>query len=306
MSRLVFFTNRSNEQSAYCFGNLIAERMGMPIDIPRTELQPDDTLIMVKCVFEDIRKMMQYVKKVYYMIGCGWVHFHQYVWPGIGFIMSTPRACTVYQSYYPRNEVIWIPLAHSNFENLTRPLDRPVKRAVSVGTRSSFPDKEWFDFKQKIEDKGFEAVREIIPDDKRGESAKGDKFRRFCRDFWLNGDIAVSFRPTVNESKGHVELRLKPPNKLNGAGSCRVPSVAYPEFCFVENINKKGCYLIATTIDMMVEQCCNLRDDKKLYARIANQAYEDAQEYHIDKVIPYYENLLNGKIETKSYSPPPP
>ncbi len=303
MSRLVFYTNGTNEQSAYCFGNLIAERMGMPIDIPLDELRQDDTLIMVKCAFRNIRQIIPRVKKVYYALGCGWSPIHEFVWPDIAFLMSTPRACAVYQGYYPRNEVVWIPLAHSNHENLTRPLARPVKKVVFNGTRSAFPDKLWDDFKQKIEKKGFETCRFIVPDDQRGEDAKGEVNRRFCRDFWLNSDIAVSFRKTINEVKGHVELRLKPPNKLNGAGSCRVPSVAYPEFCFIENNDKPGCFLIATTIDMMVEQCCSLRDDPELYARIANRACKDAQEYHIDKVIPYYDELLNEKVKNNSDKP---
>ena len=289
MGRLVFFTNRTNEQSAYCFGNLIAERMNMPIDIPVTELKQDDTVLMVKCLFKNIRQLARRVKKVYYVIGCGWSLFHEFIWPEIAMIMSTPRACRIYQGYYPRNEVTWIPLAHSNFENLVRPLDRPVKRIVFNGTRSSFPDKLWDEFKKKIEAKGFETQRVVIPED---EWRKGEECRLFCRDFWLNGDIAVSYRKTVNEKKGHVELALKPPNKLNGAGSVMVPSVAYPEICFMENCDKPGCFLPATTIDEMVGQCCLLRDYKELYAKVATQAYEDAKEYHIDKVIPYYEKLL--------------
>ncbi len=301
MSRLVFFTNRSNEQSAYCFGNIIAEKMGMPIDIPAKELRPDDTLIMVKCLFKNAREVAKRVKKIYYQIGCGWLKFHEHIWPNISLITSTPRACAIYKSYYPRNEVVWIPLQHSNYEDIIRPLDRPVRKIVFNGTRSSFPDDLWNEFKQKIEKKGFETVRVIVNETL---IRKGEEYRCFCRDLWLNGDIAVSFRQTIDEIKGHVELGMKPPNKLNGAGSVQVPSVAYPEICFVENNDKPGCFLAATTIDEMVKQCCNLRDDKELYARIVKQAYEDALSYHIDKVIPYYWKLLNG--EDKSHKPASP
>jgi len=289
MSRLVFFTNGSNEQSAYCWGNRIAERMGMPIDIPFAEIRPDDMLMFIKCSFKNIDYIVSHAKKVFFVVGCGWRSFHKFVRPKITLVMTTPRARDVYRKYYPNNEVIWIPLAHSNYENLVRPLNRPVKKIVFSGTRSSFPDKEWAEFKQKIEAKGFEIVRAITPYD---VPRKGEECRVFCRDLWLNNDIAVSFRRTISAKKGHVELRLKPPNKLHGAGSVMVPSVAYPEVCFKENYDKPGCFLPANTIDEMVEQCCRLRDDKGLYAQIATQAYNDASPYHIDKIIPYYEELL--------------
>lgn len=292
MARFVFYTNRTNEQSAYCLGNLIAEKMDMPIDIPIQECRPDDILIMVKCAFRDMDYVLQRVKKVYFTIADGWSTFHEFIRPDIGLLMLTPRAVAAYREYYPQNEVIWIPVAHSNYEDIIRPLDSSVRKIIYHGTRSGFPDVAWSEFKRKIETKGFEATRIVLVGG--SQHCIGDEYRRFCRDVWLNSDIAVSFRKTIDESKGHVELRLKPPNKLNGAGSVRVPSVAYPEAGFVDNYDKPGCFLAATTIDEMVEQCCRLRADKELYARIAQQAYEDARLYHIDKIIPHYWKLLDG------------
>ena len=234
--------------------------------------------------------MAKLVKKVYYAVGCGWRPIHKYVYPYISLLLTTPRACAVYKEYYPENEVIWIPLAHSNDENLVRPLVRAVKKVVSNGTQRAFTDTKWAVFDKKIREKGFETERIVLPYEEAYK--RGDVCRRFCRDFLLNADISVSYRKGVKETKGDVELRLKPPNKLNGAGSVMVPSVAYPEFCFEENHDKKGCYLPANTIDEMVEQCCKLRNDKELYRKIATGAHEGAKEYHIDKVIPYYEKLL--------------
>ena len=187
--------------------------------------------------------------------------------------------------------MIWIPLAHSNPENLVRPLGGPVKKIIYHGTRSGFPDGPWEEFKLKAESNGFETTRIVLVGGNQG--AIGDEYRRYCRDVWLNSDIAVSFRKPLHTNKGHVELRLKPPNKLNGAGSVQVPSAAYPEEGFVTNYDKPSSFLPSTTIDEMVDNCCKLRDDKELYARIASQALRDAQRYHIDKVIPYYWKLLN-------------
>ena len=99
MGRLVFYTNGTQEQSAYCFGNLIANKMDMPIDIPVSELRPDDVLIMVKCAFMNMQWVLSRVKKVYFVIGDGWRPIHRFITPDISLIMLTPRAAEIYQEY---------------------------------------------------------------------------------------------------------------------------------------------------------------------------------------------------------------
>jgi hypothetical protein len=188
------------------------------------------------------------------------------------------------KKWFPSNNVIYIPHSHCNNENAVRP-DREVKAILYNGSLQGFPEKPWAEFKQKAEALGFIIKRDQTVDNKKSNSVRQD-----CCDLYLSCDIQVSFRSsTIFEN---LPLVMKGPTKLNNAGSFCIPSVAYPEIAFTDNHGKPGQFLLATNIDEMIGWCSRLKFDSELYNSIAQNAYEDAQPYHIDEVVKYYKELL--------------
>ncbi|MHA1690355.1 MAG: glycosyltransferase [Candidatus Heimdallarchaeaceae archaeon] len=284
MGKLFIYTRLTGIASDRCRGIDIAERLGCPIDVPYSEITSDDTILMIK---HCNAKIFDRTQKIYVDIVDGFNGGYNFIAsnPFITVVTMTAKAAEyAKKTWFPNNNIIWIPHSHCNNERVVRP-DREVKVVLYNGFHLGFPLEHWKIFKQKIEAQGFKARRAQTIENKNSPNLRLD-----CCNLYMSSDIQVSFRSSTPYKL--LPLILKGPTKLNNAGSFRIPSVSYPESAFTDNHGEPGCFLPAKTIDEMVEQCVKLRDDKDLYNEIAQGAYESAQPYHIDEIIKYDEEML--------------
>jgi hypothetical protein len=82
---------------------------------------------------------------------------------------------------------------------------------------------------------------------------------------------------------------MKGPFKIYNAGSFKIPTIGYPEAGY--ELNAKGMYFEARTIDEIVDLCVELKENSIMYRDMAETAHRFAQNYHIDKIIPLYKVL---------------
>ncbi len=84
--------------------------------------------------------------------------------------------------------------------------------------------------------------------------------------------------------------KLKNPLKLANAGSFGIPTVAYPEPNYVAEWD--GCFAKATNLDQIVRAVSVLMSSKVAYENLSGLAYEKSKEYHINKILPLYKELM--------------
>lgn len=268
---LVFYTKRNFHYGAsLCRGYQIAEKLDSHCNPPIDAITADNTVIVVKRPFPEL---IGKVKKIYCDLVDGSPVTNGFVrnYPDVIIIVATPLAAECYKKRFPKHTIIWIPHHHCNFERQVRNRSE-VKKIGYNGQQKGFPPELWSDFVEKVKPYGFECYRENEVRDR----------AKLC-DYFMNIDISVSFR--------NKHLQAKPPTKLNNAGSFKIPTVAYPEPCFVTNHGGESHFVPASTIDEMVKACVRLRNEKQFYDTIAEKAWQDAQAYHIDEVMKYYRKL---------------
>ena len=203
--------------------------------------------------------------------------------PEFGVIAISETAKDYLNEHLKRNDAIFIPHQHCNFERRLRP-QREVKTVGIIGQKSSFQyptDK----FKKMVEDIGMELKYE----EDYWNVYKGNKHQEMrlnVADFYLTLDVQVVFRP-------HPKYRLLAPfanpNKMGNSASMGIPTVAYPEKSYIREFD--GCFLPANTIEEMIEWLVKLKTDPMLYEDIANKNLARAEAYHIDNVAQMYLNL---------------
>lgn len=269
-SKIAFFTQVKGWGTSLCRAEKIAEELGVPCDPPVETITREHIIVMVKTV---IPEAVRRAGKAYCDIIDGSSSARKKLQgvAGVDIIAMTPQCADEARKLYPDRKVIWLPHQHCNDERRIRP-----RRAVSVigynGSPEGFPLVDWKWFAGMAEDAGFKVVRQYDTVCR----------KRLC-EFYLGVDIAVSFRDRWRPMKG--------PAKLNNAASFGIPTVAKPEPSFLYNYTKRGHFMPAQTITEMVNACILLRANERLYDKVANKAWRDAQKYHISKVVRYYRYL---------------
>jgi hypothetical protein len=183
-----------------------------------------------------------------------------------------------------RNDIVFIPHQHVNFERRLRP-NRPVKRVGIIGSSITAFRSPVEPFREALNKIGLELAFEQDYWDTYKTNDK-QEMRLNVADFYYSIDIQVGFRPRV------IFRSMAPfqnPNKLGNSSSFGIPMVAYPEPSYVREWD--GCFVPARTIEEMVSQIKKLKDNPQFYSDIAAKALNKAEEYHIDNVSKLYLNL---------------
>jgi len=210
-----------------------------------------------------------------------WLKTH----PEVGVIAISETAKDWLQKSLNRNDVVFIPHQHVNFERRMRP-KRPVKTVGIIGsviTAFQYPIEP---FRKELGNLGLELKFE---EDYWNTYKTNEKqeMRLNVSDFYYDMDIQVGFRPRVI-FKGMAPFQN--PNKLGNSSSFGIPMVAFPEPSYEREWG--GCYVPAKTIEEMLMQIKRLKEDEVFYDEIAQKALKRAEDYHIDSVSKLYLNLL--------------
>jgi len=184
-----------------------------------------------------------------------------------------------------RDDIIFIPHQHCNFERRLRP-PREVKTVGIIGQKSSFQYPVG-KFRKMVEGIGMELKYE----EDYWRTYRGDRnreMRLMVSDFYLSLDVQVIWRPRLYNGISEM-LPFANPNKLGNSSSFGIPTVMYPEKNAIMEFD--GCFLPANTIEEMIEYLRRLKDDPYFYEDIANKNLARAEAYHIDNVAQMYLNL---------------
>jgi hypothetical protein len=171
---------------------------------------------------------------------------------------------------YPGRPIHLVPQHHCNFENEQRP-NRPILKVGVVGPHTSVYH-PLGDISDRLEKVGFKFYLTKTP---RNQREAADAYKEL--------DIQLVFRNIL------PGLEYRSPLKVINAGSFGIPTVAFPEPAF--EMEAKGAYLPATTIEELVEGAVSLATDPSLYRKYVDASRALAENYHIDKILPYYRKL---------------
>lgn len=204
--------------------------------------------------------------------------------PKLGVIAISETAKDYLSKLLGRDDIIFIPHQHCNFERWVRPWRRPVKTVGIVGATSSF-QYPLDVFGQQLKKIGLELKYErnrwrayrSVPD-------KGLRLK-IC-DFYKSIDIQVVWRPVYKYSR---EAPFKNPNKLENAGSFGIPTVSFPEPSFVREWNRR--FIQVNSVGRLIKVCNRLKSDSQYYRWYARKALQRAEDYHIDKIAELYRKL---------------
>jgi len=174
------------------------------------------------------------------------------------------------------NELRIIPEHHCNFENVHRK-ERDVKVVGAICNPGNF-------------DLDPELVRKALAD-------VGLEFkiqteftsRQSVIDFYKSIDIQLCVR--YWRGIGQKEPpELKNPLKLSNAGSFKIPTVSFPEPCFMEDFGE-DTFVPVYGIGGIVEKCLELSKNKRMYDDYANKAHDRARCFHVSRILPLYKEL---------------
>ncbi len=166
-----------------------------------------------------------------------------------------------------KNEVIYIPQHHCNFENKHR-TRKEFTRCGMIGTNDLvkyIPEQE---IRERLAERGIELV------------IFHDFFeRQDIIDFYMNIDFQIVWRP-------YKKILSNPLKLVNGA-SFGVPTIAYYETAFEE---MGGCYIPVTTVDELMVAVDQIQMGDS-YNQYSERCIEKAKNYHITKVASMYKEL---------------
>ena len=203
--------------------------------------------------------------------------------PEWGIIAISETSKDYLNKLFKRDDVVYIPHQHCNFERRVRPA-REVKTVGIIGCRSSFqyPADE---FRKKLKKIGM-----VLKHEKdywnTYRSNKKQEMRLNVADFYYSLDVQVVFRP---EPFYRLLAPFANPNKMGNSASFGIPTVAYPEKSYVREFG--GCFLPANTIDEMVDWLKILKNDPILYRDLAEKNLERSEFFHIDNIAKMYRRL---------------
>jgi len=171
-----------------------------------------------------------------------------------------------------KNKVVFIPQQHCNFlrEQRTRTEVNIVGFCGEYHTFAPFEE----EIRSKLKKIGMEL-----------KFFHTYKRRQDVVDFYKGIDIQIVWRMDKV-----ILAQLKNPLKLSSAGSFGIPTVAYPEPNFVAEYN--NCFQPAETIDSMIDAILNLKTDPVFYSYLSEKVKEKAENYHIENVAKFYQELI--------------
>lgn len=272
MSKLNFFANPW--ASGTIRGVQVASRLGA--DVNPTFVSSDDICICVKSFFYD--EMVAKIKHIYVdtvdSYACTpWLREH----PSVDVIAISRLAAVFYQENLSCRDVRFIREHHCNFERKRKQLSK-IKTVGYIGEDENFTLK-FAMVKDAMSFLGVDFVR-----------CNSFASREEVCNFYQNIDVQLTYRKDTNDY-GEATAILKNPLKLANAGSFGVPTIAYPEATYIDEW--KDCFMEATNIDAITYWVDRLLRDDDLYHRQSDIAFEKAEHYHIDNVIPLYQQLID-------------
>jgi hypothetical protein len=268
---LVFKTNTWG--SGEIRGKQIAQKLGVPFD---EGIDRDSIVVVVKAKIYDVKETLAFVKSLWFDVVDGYGIIEELLeHPEIKAIAIGPMS----RDFIARrvnNDLVVIPEHHCNFENVVRE-DRDVKVVGAMCYPGNF-------------DVDANAVRDALESIGLEFRMRNDfKTREDVVEFYKSIDIQLCVR--FWRGIGQKEPpELKNPLKLENAGSFKIPTVAYPEPCFMEEFGEDK-FIHVFDINDIVESCKILKSNKRYYDEYAERAWVRAQDYHIDKIAPLYLEL---------------
>lgn len=271
-----FFYSRGG--SGYIRGKQMAEYLGGKEN--PTEGYENDTCIYVKIIPPENHPIHSYSD----VDDAPKAAEHLKTHPELGIIAISETSKDYLEKLLSRNDVVFIPHQHCNFERRIRP-DREVKTVGIIGSKITAFQYPVEPFRKELKKMGLELKFE--QDYWNTYKSTPDREMRLnVADFYNTLDIQLGWRPRVIfRSMGPFQN----PNKLGNASSFGIPTVAYPEPSYEREWD--GCFVPANTIGEMLIQIKRLKDDPLFYKDIANKALLRSEDYHIDQVSKLYLNL---------------
>jgi len=269
---LVFKTNTWG--SGEIRGRQIARYLNVPFD---GGIDRDSIVVVVKAQVLDARETLAFVKSLWYDVVDGYGLIEDLMrYPEIKAIAIGPMSRDFIHRRV-RNKLVVIPEHHCNFENETRDLERPVRVVGALCYPGNF-DVDAREVEKALKSIGLEFKMQ-----------SSFKTREDVVSFYKEIDIQLCMR--FWRGIGQKEPpELKNPLKLENAGSFKIPTVSYPEPCFVEEFGEDK-FVHVESISNIVEMCKILKSNKRYYEEYAMRAWKRAQDYHIDKIAPLYLEL---------------
>jgi DNA-dependent RNA polymerase auxiliary subunit epsilon len=253
--------------SGYVRGEQIADYIGAKKN--PTEGYENDICIYVKLIPKKITKHM-YLDVDDAPRAAEWLKKH----PEVGVIVVSSLARDYLMDYLRRTDIIVIPHAHCNYEQVLRP-EKEVENVGIIGSKTSF-QAPLDDFRKELKKIGLN----LLYDYNYWDIFQNNR-KKVC-DFYKSIDVQVAWRPKMYATP------FKNPNKLVNAGSFRIPTVAYPEFGFSE---WRGNYVEADTIQKMLANIELLKTNNEFYHDMSNKALRRSNAYHIEYISKLYQNL---------------
>jgi hypothetical protein len=203
--------------------------------------------------------------------------------PEMGVIAIAETAKDHLEKLLGRQDIIFIPHQHVNYERWLRP-NRPVKKVGIIGSIGSFQypiDK----LRKELADIGLELVYNEKFWQTYGKDPNREMRLKVC-DFYKSIDIQIVWRPTYRYS---LEGPFKNPNKLENAGAFGIPTVSFPEPSFVRAWNR--CFIQVNSVRRLIKVCDRLKNDPRYYRWYSKKALARAEDYHIEKIAKLYLKL---------------
>ena len=272
MSRLAFFTNPWG--SGEIRGRQIAEALGPDVAVVNPpHLTPDDIFIGIKVLPPP--DVVGKVRACYIdVVDCHGAIPNVQEDDRITAIAIGDTSYDYLCSKIPSKRVIKIPEHHCNFERGIRRTHFPIKTLGYMGELSGLHLVPRF-LGNALSKFGVDFVA---------------SYQYSCRqdvlEFYGRIDLQLAFR--FDDRDGDVRSELKNPLKLNNAGACGIPTIAWPEANYLAEW--KGGFWEVESIDDIVDVIENMTLES--YRMMIYQAIGRAEYYHIDRILPLYMELL--------------
>ena len=279
--RSIIFYGNEDWTCSEIRGRQVAERGGWLWN--EEEIRPDDVLVFIKSypgeeMWSAIQESPIYVD----MVDCYGV---------IPFLREVPRATVITMSRlaisYVRsrceNEVIFIPEHHCNFEHERLTKRTKLRRIGYIGYEWNF-QLDANVVKETLAKLGVEFVMQT-----------SFKTRRDVIDFYRTIDVQLCYR--LPGTPHTLVPQLKNPLKLANASSFGIPTMCFPEPCYIDEWD--GFFFPIGSLDGIVHWVTEIQKDWSVWEKMSEGCREVAKLYHIDNIIKRYGRLLLCNSETE-------
>jgi len=265
---IAFYTNPW--ASSDIRGRQIAERIGAVVD--PTDIDGIDAAVFVKCIPKD--SLLDELSVAYIdVVDSRWCLSELRT---LRCDKIVPIALGVsnfmdMKSYVPTpliERTVIIPQHHCNFDNIVRE-PRPVEVVGYCGYEENF-DLDMEEVATALDEIGVKFV------------VLTEFTREKVVEFYQSIDINLCFRTSAGFLKNSL--------KIYNAGSFKIPTIAFPERCYVNECS--GAFISVLNTYDIVRVVKHLRSNKGVYDHFATVAHTIAKQYHIDEVVKLYKELL--------------